>query len=610
MPSHPYESGLAQDVFDALWLEDLYGFRRHCNMHSITDGKAVLEVALDGIRSLRWRGQPASGLRPFRILNPHPVLCTGTHTMGLEIGDAVEILQTADWWSDRTGRFARFFNLAYGQAAFTAAHERNIMARLIAVPDDLLSWEALSCLKDRPFHPLARAKDWNESDGYAYAAETMTLLPLRWVAVPRNRTITASGNSPTGQPLVENLLDPAQQDILAKTARACHADNKDWLWVPVHPWQWAWLNRSIPSKLAGCIDLCTGPGAAIPTASLRSLAIPGKPGTHLKLALSARTLGAVRTLPLRYLHNGILASACLESLRRRDAWLEANLLLCQENEWWALSQGGQRHQPGQYDTLVSEPGELACMLRRYPALPGVTLVPMGALPVTTAGGALPAFDYLTGAISQDVISREEAAWGLFADVARALLELGLRCFAYGVMPELHGQNVLLAFKGQRITALVLRDHDTLRICRRMLEVRGVTPPDYVIDRTTPNTLELNTPRELLGYLQTLAIEVNLYAILAALAAHYGREEAHGWRIVRQALEICLASVPLPAEIASQTKNLLLNEAEWPFKQVLAPLLGTTSFGTGMPSAMGRLKNPLLAESLSSSGSGFRDISYA
>jgi len=141
-------------------------------------------------------------------------------------------------------------------------------------------------------------------------------------------------------------------------------------------------------------------------------------------------------------------------------------------------------------------------------------------------------------------------------------------------------------------------------------VRGVTPPDYVIDRTTPNTLELNTPRELLGYLQTLAIEVNLYAILAALAAHYGREEAHGWRIVRQALEICLASVPLPAEIASQTKNLLLNEAEWPFKQVLAPLLGTTSFGTGMPSAMGRLKNPLLAESLSSSGSGFRDISYA
>jgi siderophore synthetase component len=610
MPSHPYESHLAQDVFDAVWLEDLYGFRGHCNMHPVADGKAVLEVTLDSTRSLSWQGQQADGLRPFRILDPSPVLVTGMHTVNLELSDAVEILQTADWWSDRTGKFARFFQQAYDQAAFTTAHEPNIMARLIAVPGDLLSWEALSCLKDRPFHPLARAKDWNGSDGYAYAAETMTLLPLRWVAVPRSRIVTASANQPTGQPLVENLLDPAQQDILVKAAHACHVDNKHWLWMPVHPWQWAWLNRSIPSKLTGCIDLCTGPGAAIPTASLRSLAIPGKPGMHLKLALSVCTLGALRTLPLRYLHNGILASACLETLRRRDAWLEANLLLCQENEWWALSQGVQQHQPGQYDTLASEPGELACMLRRYPVLPGATLVPMAALPVTAADGALPAFDYLTDRISRDVISQEEAAWSLFADVARALLELGLRCFAHGVMPELHGQNVLLAFKGRRIAALALRDHDTLRICRRMLEMQGIEAPDYVIDRTTPNTLELDTPRELLAYLQTLAIEVNLYAILAALAAYYGRDEARGWHIIRQVLEICLASVPLPPEIASQTKNLLLNDAEWPFKQVLAPLLGTTGFGTGMPSAMGRLKNPLLAENLSSRGSGFRDISYA
>jgi siderophore synthetase component len=610
MPSHPYESRLAQDVFDALWLEDLYGFRRHCNVRSIANGKAVLEVTLDSTRSLSWQGQQADGLRPFQILDPSPVLRTGTRTVNLEIGDAVEILQTAGWWSDRTSRFARFFQLAYDQAAFTAAREPNILARLIAVPDDLLSWEALCCLKDRPFHPLARAKDWNESDGYGYAAETMALLRLRWVAVPRNRIVTASGNRVTGQPLVENLLNPIQQDILVKAACACHADNKDWLWMPVHPWQWAWLNRSTPSKLTGCIDLCSGPGAAIPTASLRSLAIPGKPATHLKLALSARTLGAVRTLPLRYLHNGALAGACLEALRRRDAWLEANLLLCQENEWWALSQTDQQHRPGQYDTLVSEPGELACMLRRYPALPGATLVPMAALPVAAADGALPAFDYLAGTVDQDVISQEEAGWSLFADVAKALLELGLRCFAHGVMPELHGQNVLLAFKGRRIVALVLRDHDTLRICRQMLEMRGIEAPDYVIDRTTPNTLELNTPRELLAYLQTLAIEVNLYAILAALAAYYGRDEARGWRIIRQVLEICLASVPLPPEIARQTKNLLLSEAEWPFKQVLAPLLSATSFGTGMPSAMGRLKNPLLAENLSSHGNGFQDISYA
>ncbi|MFX5176282.1 IucA/IucC family protein, partial [Acinetobacter baumannii] len=90
--------------------------------------------------------------------------------------------------------------------------------------------------------------------------------------------------------------------------------------------------------LSDCIDLGTGPGAAIPTASLRSLALVGRPGTHLKLALSVNALGAVRTLPPRYLNNATLAGACLENLRERDAWLARHLWLCDENQWWALRQ--------------------------------------------------------------------------------------------------------------------------------------------------------------------------------------------------------------------------------------------------------------------------------
>jgi siderophore synthetase component len=257
-------------------------------------------------------------------------------------------------------------------------------------------------------------------------------------------------------------------------------------------------------------------------------------------------------------------------------------LLCDEDQWWALSQ---------CDALESESGELACMIRRYPTLSGATLIPMAALPTVLADGKLPAFDHLIGSSAP-----EEAAWRLFGDIAGSLLELGLRCFARGVMPELHGQNVLLAFEGQQVAALVLRDHDTLRVCCPLMQAQGVTIPDYVIGRSTPNTLELHTPRELLAYLQTLAIEVNLYAILAALATYYGRDEAHGWGIVRQALATCLARVPLPVEIAGETRKILLEEAEWPFKQLLAPLFNITSFGTGMPSAMGRLPNPLLAGS--------------
>jgi len=575
MPPHPHERPLLQDLVDALWLEDLYGFRSHCRLLSPADDEAVLEVVLGPARVLRWLGRPAGGLRPFRVSDRRPVLHSAAHAVALAAVEVAESLQSADWWSERTGRLARFFRLALDQAEFAAAHERSILARLAAAADDLLCWEALSCLKDRPFHPLARAKDWGDSDGSAYASEAAASVPLHWVGVPRDEV---RGTATAGQPLAEILLDPAQGARLAATARARGAGGDAWLWLPVHPWQWARLERMAPSERARCIDLGAGPGAAIPTASLRSLAVVGRPGTHLKLALSVNALGAVRTLPPRYLHNAVLAAACLESLRERDAWLAAHLLLCDENPWWALRQR---------DALEAEPGELACLIRRYPQLPGARLIPMAALPVVSADGALPAFDHLLGPVGQ-----EDDAWALFADLAGALLELGLRCLAHGVMPELHGQNVLIAFHGRRIVALVLRDHDTVRICRPLMHAQGVKAPDYAIDRSTPNTLELGTPRELLAYLQTLAIEVNLYAVIAALAERYGREEAHGWGILRTALEGCLARVPLPDEIAASTKSLLLDEPGWPFKQVLAPLLGRASFGTGMPSAMGRLDNPL------------------
>ncbi|MXS85757.1 siderophore biosynthesis protein [Nitrosomonas sp. HPC101] len=580
IPPHPYAIRLAQDLFDALWLENLYGFRGHCLMHPDTQGKAVMEIVLDEMRSLHWQGEKADGLRPFRVSDSNAVLHTATNTISLELGKVVEVLQTADWWSSRTDRFMRLFQLAHDQAVLTAMYEQKILENLMAAPEDLLSWEALSCLKDRPFHPLARAKDWNGNHGCDYATETMASFPLHWIAVPRERIVSKSADLLVGQPLAEGLLDSTQRDKLTSAAYVFHVDSEDWLWMPVHPWQWAWLNQSNSPRLDECIYLGKGPGTAIPTASLRSLAVTGKPGIHLKLALSVRTLGATRALPPRYLHNGTLASTCLESLRRRDDWLAAHLLLCDENEWWALSQ---------CDSLEAEPGELACMIRRYPALPGATLIPMAALPAISADGKLPVFNHLIGATMP-----EDVAWRLFSNIAEVLLELGLRCFAYGVMPELHGQNVLLAFKNQKITALVLRDHDTLRVCHPLMQSQNITIPDYVINRSTPNTLELNTPRELLAYLQTLAIEVNLYAILAALATYYGRDEAHGWGIVRQALEICLARAPLPVETAGPARKILLEAMEWPFKQLLAPLFNITSFGTGMPSSMGRLPNPLLA----------------
>lgn len=571
--------GLAQDLLDALWLEDLYGFRSHCTMQPAESGEAVLTVALGNARTLRWQGRLAAGLRPFRVSDPAATLQAGASPpVATSLLDAADALEAATWWDDATGRFGRAFRLAIEQAALTASHEPRIVERVMRLPRELVGWEALSCLKDRPFHPLARAKDWSGVALACHAAETLEPIALRWLAVPHHRLLGRG----LGQPIADTVLDGQAYRALAAVAQRRLAPADRYLWMPVHPAQWTHMATKAPAALEGCIDLgvLREGGWATATASLRSLAVDARPDVHLKLSLSVEALGAVRTLPARYLHNGTLANAYLEQLRSTDDWLARHLWPCDESRWWALRQR---------DALEAEPGELACLVRRYPSMPDAQLVPMAALPAATMTGTLPAFDVLLGPNAEAL-----RAWALFSDVAHALVELGLRCFAHGVMPELHGQNVLLAMRGSKLTGLVLRDHDTLRVCRSLLPPGAHDALAYAIDRSTPNTLELGTPRQLLAYFQTLAIQVNLYAVLAALAQRYDCDEAWGWRIVRQAVAAALdrVRVRLPAAVAREAACALLDEPRWPFKQVLAPLLARAQAGTGMPSAMGQLPNPL------------------
>jgi staphyloferrin B synthase len=122
---------------------------------------------------------------------------------------------------------------------------------------------------------------------------------------------------------------------------------------------------------------------------------------------------------------------------------------------------------------------------------------------------------------------------------------------------------------------------------------GVEIPDYAIDRSTANTLILESPDALLTYFQTLAIEVNLYAIIAALAECFDDDEAAGWSIVDRALretfERVFGTTPARARLA----YALFDAPEWPFKQVIAPLAARVTLGTGMPSGLGTVCNPLL-----------------
>ncbi|AQV93893.1 siderophore biosynthesis protein [Cupriavidus necator] len=585
LPHDPVrERMLAQDLLDALWQEDLYGMRKHCRMVAADDAAlAALAVDLGAAGTLLWLGRRLDGPRPLQLGagddRPPVVLQRDGSAMALGAAAALEALQSADWWPGRSQRLQTLFALAEAQAAQTLAHEPAILDRLAAAPRSLLSWEAVCCLRDRPFHPLARAKAWGNAAGphAGFDAESGQPVWLHWIAVPLHRLRTGSAMEASAQPLARSLLQPDALDRLAARAQAAGAQ-RGYLWMPVHPWQWQQqAHVATDSRQAPCIDLGGGIGAAYPTASLRSLVMHDHPALHLKLSLGMQALGASRTLPVRYLHNGALAQQCLAQLRDRDPWLAQHLLLCDERDWWALRQ---------HDALIAEPGDLACMLRRYPGdlAPGTWLLPMAACAALTASNDLPA-------LRRWSCTDASQAWAAFRRIAALLLETGLRCFANGVMPELHGQNVVLVVGDDGPRALLLRDHDTLRICPSLLAEAGVDMPAYAVDTSTPNTLVLDTPAQLLAYFQTLAIEVNLYAIAAAIAVAFDSDERLGWRILGEEI-----ATLLPAGTGNRTTEIaraaLLDAPDWPFKQLLAPLLARESAGTGMPSALGSLRNPL------------------
>ncbi|MHC6054527.1 IucA/IucC family protein [Ralstonia solanacearum] len=593
---------LAQDLLDALWLEDLYGFRGRAHWRIDAAGESVLAVPVADDAVLLWRGTRLSGMRALRLAQAGPAVvlehaATDRHR-ALHTVDVLDALQHAPWWPAYSERLAQQLAFAQRQMIRTFTVEAALLARVADAPRSLAAWEAVCCLRDRPFHPLARAKVWPDLPGEAFEVESGRPVPLHWVAVARDALFSGDGAADSdandgkhaAQPVAAALLSDDDYDRLARRAVERAVDPAA-LWLPVHPWQWRYLQRHRVALALLCVDLGGGPGAALPTASLRTLSVADGERLHLKLALNVQALGAARTMPPRYLHNGVLAERCLQALRARDAWLGAHVALCGERAWWAL---------GNAASLIEEQGELACLLRRYPAHDG-WLLPMAACAAVTLDGRLPAFEALCGDRALQTLAGPaadapaERAWRVFGRIAHLLIELGLRCFAHGVMPELHGQNVMLRIGAEGLQGLVLRDHDTLRICPALMAAAGVEAPDYAIDRTTPNTLILDAPEALLAYFQTLAVEVNLYAILAAIAECYGADESTGWRIVGQALRETVARVfgeGGAQALHDSVAQALFDAPQWPFKQILAPLAARAAIGTGMPSGLGTIGNPL------------------
>ncbi|QJQ98732.1 IucA/IucC family protein [Halomonas sp. PGE1] len=470
------------------------------------------------------------------------------------------------------------------------------VAQIHSAAASLRTLERRAALRDRPFHPLAKAKEGlDEASHRCHAAEFAQTIRMRWLAVRRDCLTAGSGAATGASEPVDLLLDDAARSELEEEMVRRGLDPRCYMPLPVHPWQ---LEHGVPRYLATMLAaeegmaLETAAGDFAATSSLRSLAPLNENRFHLKLPVAVFSLGAARYLPAVKLINGERGQTLLEQAKARDPELQARLYLCDERRWWSyLPQGS-----GLFD---DPPRHMGALAREYPASlledPSVRLVPMAALGVSSAqmarAGEHP-FD--TWRQQRGWSDSEAAAIALFGEVCDTFFDIALRLYRLGLMPEIHGQNAVLVCRDGRLDGLLLRDHDSVRLHRPWLDRHGIDDPCYQIRPGYSNSLYNDTPQDLLFYLQTLGIQVNLLAIVESLTrhhAHLGLAEARLWHEMRARLAARISALPFDAEQRRTLHAVLFEAPRWPLKCVLRPLFEQQGVPGSMPSGKSSLPNP-------------------
>lgn len=552
--------------------------------------KAIVQpyryVPSGGVFSVRFLAsgdiaEPWHKLTPVELLQHVIAICLNEHQRQQKgVANVLDLLATTQW--------------QLSQSIAGSTTERNLPG--LSTAQCFQALERRAALRDRPFHPVAKAKQGlDEANHEHYAAEFDRPMTLRWIAMDR-RQLMLGTQAAAGEMLHEPLdliLTAAERQTIEAEMASLGLARSTHLAMPVHPWQMAYgLPEHLSEMLAkgDGIPLETAGGVFQATSSLRSLAPVGDGRHYLKLPMAVFSLGAARYLPAVKLINGERGQTMLEQAKPLDPVLQAQLYLCNERQWWSYMPEGN----GLFD---DPPRHLGAMVREYPATlledQCVCLLPMAALGVPLSRDDGHFFDDWLR--YRQLPEKADAIEGLFGEVCSGFFDIVLRLYRLGLMPEIHGQNAVLVWRDGHIDGLLLRDHDSVRLHQPWLDRNGIDDPDYQIRPGYSNSLYNDSPRDLLFYLQTLGIQVNLYAIIETLALHYDVEEASLWRVLRECLEDRIAQLPFTAEERKTLQVVLFDDVRWPLKCVLRPLLEQQGVPGSMPSGKSTLPNPFRSE---------------
>ncbi|MCF5714170.1 AcsA protein [Pseudomonas tremae] len=487
--------------------------------------------------------------------------------------------------------FLDVLRISVWQTALSLNHEvdhENLMAQDGAT--FFRTMEQWASLRDRPYHPLAKAKQGlNEQEYQQYQAEFAKPVALNWVAVDKALLQCGGGvgdvniSFPARYLLPKNLQADLDQELQQRGIAHSHVA------LPVHPWQFEHVLETQLGEVFArgeCQRLTFSAATVYATSSLRSMTPCFDSANYLKLPMAIYSLGASRYLPAVKMINGELSEKLLREVVDKDVTLSRSLHLCDERKWWAFM-------PPQATLFDEAPRHLSAMVRGYPPAllddPDCRLLPMAALGTPLPGSNRHFFDEWMD--YRDLPRNQASVLTLFRELSHSFFDINLRMFRLGMLGEVHGQNAVMVLKAGQAQGLLLRDHDSLRIFVPWLERNGMHDPEYRIKKGHANTLYHDRPEDLLFWLQTLGIQVNVRAIMDTLAQVYELPVTALWTVLRDVLDNLITTIEFDDEARAMIRHQLFEAPKWPQKLLLTPMIERAGGPGSMPFGKGQVVNP-------------------
>ncbi len=544
-----------QKLVDALYMENIFSFRDHTHY---TRGELHIRLSKDTYLSLP--SLKKLSLTPYKITGKKITLYEENAKQSkISIKNVLPLIAGAPWFNtNKTDHLNRLWRESFdfieklSDSTYFVNNKRDERKDV-----SYKNSEWLSLLADRPFHPFAHAKGTLQS----LIKKDNKAVTLHFWAFPENNTLASSINEPS-----QYILPMHQHRKLMNKLSALPITS---VAIPLLPDQHAILSKEKATFHA--TDLEESYDYGYPTASLRTLLNKDDAMTHLKLPTNSTTLSAIRTMPPRYLKNSDQAQAFLDRLFQLDHSLSQAIRICDESLWWVVKDN---------ENFLENTGKFGCQLRFFPK---------GCM---NEGGKIMPMSALNTPINNPISDLAPDSWEFLKQLSLDFITVFLRFWHFGVMPECHGQNILLHFEDGDFNGFILRDHDSLRICPDQISACGLMPPNYQVNNNTPNTLILDDQTALLNYFITLGLQVTLYPIALNCIKSEGKEEADFWQWISVCIKSAIIDEP-DVHLKELLEKQLLNAKNWPFKAVLGPLLTQSQPTTGMPSHFTAIENPLV-----------------